>query len=88
MKRTLTEIHTEARQRGYNDGFNGYPGPDVADIADLITESTNDDMHPAEINQRAANIADEYAAGYANGKATGKPQTQNWRESDGEVRGL
>ena len=63
------EIIQKAHERGYNDGWNGYPGPDAADIADLITEAASDEMEAAEYNQAAAAVADAYAEGYRNEQA-------------------
>ena len=67
------EILKEAASRGFDDGNNGYPGPDMADIADLITEATSDEMAPEEYNQAAAAVADAYAEDYQRGK--------NWKRA-------
>jgi len=66
----LKEILRKAYDRGFNDATNGYDGPDMADIADLVLEATTDDMETAEYQSRARQVADSYANGYDAGKET------------------
>lgn len=56
-----------AYERGKEDGQNGYQGPDMADIADLVLEVTNDQMDFKEYNEAAQAVASAYARGYGNG---------------------
>lgn len=62
------EILQQAQERGTKDGEDGYPGPDAADVADLVTEATTDEMTPAEYNQIAKEISAAYAEGYGKGR--------------------
>lgn len=56
-----------AYARGKEDGLNGYHGPDMADIADLVLEVTHAKMDFNEYNQAAQAVASAYARGYGDG---------------------
>lgn len=64
----MNEILKKAHERGHQDAQNGYQGPDMADVADLITEATTDDMQADEYNRIAREVADAYTKGYGEGR--------------------
>lgn len=62
------EVLKKAQGRGFQDAQDGYQGPDMADVADLITEATTDEMPADKYNEIAQEVADAYSKGYGEGR--------------------